>query len=126
LPDSKTGPKTVYLNAPARAVMATLPRPPRTPLVFQAPGGFEPVQMWEFWNELRGSCGLDDVRLHDLRHSFASVAITNGVPLLTIGRLLGHELPETTVRYAHLADDFVADAAVRVSGSLARCLEGGK
>ena len=65
---------------------------------------------------------MPDVRLHDLRHSFASVAINDQVPLATIGKLLGHVLPETTAKYAHLADDAIADAAQRVSGSLASAL----
>jgi len=63
-----------------------------------------------------------DVRLHDLRHSFASIAIADGISLMHMGGLLGHALPDTTARYAHLADDVVADAAARVSGSIARCL----
>ena len=62
------------------------------------------------------------MRLHDLRHSFASVAIADSISLSVIGKLLGHALVETTERYAHLADEAVADAANRISGSLARCL----
>jgi integrase len=65
---------------------------------------------------------LPDVRLHDLRHSFASTAIMDDVPLATIGKLLGHVLPETTAKYAHLADEIVADAAKRISASLANSL----
>jgi integrase len=71
---------------------------------------------------IRKQAALPDVRLHDLRHSFASIAIADGISLMQIGRLLGHALPETTARYAHLADDTVAAAAERVSGSIARCL----
>jgi len=59
------------------------------------------------------------MRLHDLRHSFASVAIREGISLVQIGRLLGHALTETTERYAHLADDDVAQAAERVSSAIA-------
>ena len=81
-----------------------------------------PIGLGPFWTRVRKKCAMPDVRLHDLRHSFASVAITDQVPLATIGALLGHQLPETTARYAHLADDTIADAAQRVSGSLARCL----
>ena len=65
---------------------------------------------------------LPDVRVHDLRHSFASSAIMDTVPLATIGKLLGHLLPETTAKYAHLADDVIADAAKRISGSLASAI----
>ena len=59
------------------------------------------------WHEIRRWAALPDVRLHDLRHSFASVAINEGAPLVMIGRLLGHALPETTTRYAHLEDGSV-------------------
>ena len=61
--------------------------------------------------------------MHDLRHSFASAAINAGVSLMLIGRLLGHALPETTARYAHLEDRSVGDAAMRVSRSLGLALE---
>jgi integrase len=71
------------------------------------------------WIALRARAGLRDMRLHDLRHSFASVAIREGTSLVQIGRLLGHALPETTERYAHLADDDVAQAAERVSSAIA-------
>ncbi len=121
LPDSKTGAKTIHLNAPARAVLAGLKRQRATPLVFPSNRG-TPVNLAVFWMKLRRACAMPDVRLHDLRHSFASVAIGDKVPLATIGKLLGHVLPETTARYAHLADDTIADAAQRVSGSLARCI----
>ena len=76
--------------------------------------------MW--WSKFRRRCALPDVRIHDLRHSFASTAIMGDVPLATIGKLLGHVLPETSAKYAHLADEFVADAAQRVSGSLASAI----
>jgi len=122
LPDSKTGAKTVFLNAPARAVIAGLKRGQSTALVFPSNRAATPINLGPFWTRVRKKCAMPDVRLHDLRHSFASVAITDQVPLATIGALLGHLLPETTARYAHLADDTIADAAQRVSGSLARCL----
>jgi len=122
LPDSKTGAKTVYLNAPARDVMVRLKKQSGTKLVFPSNRVSIPINLGVFWTKLRRTCALPDVRLHDLRHSFASTAIMDGVPLATIGKLLGHGLPETTARYAHLADDTIADAAQRVSGSLARCL----
>jgi integrase len=70
----------------------------------------------------RKSYALPDVRIHDLRHSFVSSAIMDNVPLATIGKLLGHALAETTAKHAHLADDVMADAAVRISGSLARAI----
>ena len=123
LPDSKTGPKIVLLNAPARAVLEAIETDERSGLVFSAPRNKSmPINLTAFWVRLRRRAALPDVRLHDLRHSFASIAITDGISLMHIGGLLGHVLPETTARYAHLAEDVVADAAARVSGSIAKCL----
>ncbi len=121
LPDSKTGAKIVWLNSPALAVLETLPQQSEG-LVFPGARGRVPIQMFPFWNKLRRRAALPDVRLHDLRHSFASVAIADGIPLSMIGKLLVHALPETTARYAHLADGVIAEAAERVSGGLAEAL----
>lgn len=74
------------------------------------------------WDAIKRRAAILDVRLHDLRHSFASVAIMDGISLLRVGKLLGHALPETTARYAHLADAAVAEAAARASGSIAAAL----
>jgi integrase len=123
LPDSKTGPKVVLLNAQARAVLESMATDKCSGLVFSAPRDeARPINLSVFWGHIRRRAALPDVRLHDLRHSFASIAIADGISLMHIGGLLGHALPETTARYAHLADDVVADAAARVSGSIARCL----
>jgi len=103
-------------------VLAAVPRRDGCPIVFPNRRGNRPRNVDPYWVKARREAALTDVRLHDLRHSFASTAIMGGVPLATIGRLLGHALPETTARYAHLADEIVADAAERISGSLARCL----
>jgi len=119
LPDSKTGPKIIHLNRPAEAVLAAVPRQADTELVFPSRHSRRAYSLNRFWYPFRRSCALPDVRLHDLRHSFASTAIAENVSLALIGKLLGHELPETTARYAHLADETVADAVQRVSGSLA-------
>jgi len=123
LPDSKTGPKIVLLNAQARAVLEGIATDNLSGLVFSAPRDeARPINLSVFWGHIRRRAALPDVRLHDLRHSFASIAIADGISLMHIGGLLGHALPETTARYAHLADDVVADAAARVSDSIARCL----
>ena len=92
------------------------------PFVFPDRTGTKPINVGMWWSKFRRRCALPDVRIHDLRHSFASTAIMDDVPLATIGKLLGHVLPETTAKYAHLADEFVADAALRVSGSLASAI----
>lgn len=120
LPDSKTGPKLIWLNSQALAVLEAQPRREGCPFVFPDEAGAKPVAMNDWWYHFRRKCALPDVRLHDLRHSFASTAIMDGVPLATIGKLLGHLLTETTAKYAHLSDDVIADAACRISGGLAR------
>jgi integrase len=122
LPDSKTGPRTIWLNSQALAVLAGLPRREGCALVFPNSTGTKPLTIDPWWSNFRRSCSMPDLRLHDLRHSFASTAIMDNVPLVTIGKLLGHVLPETTAKYAHLADEVIGDAAQRISGSLAQAL----
>lgn len=122
LPDSKTGPKTIFLNSPAIAVLEGLPRLGNDELVFPSIDGLKPIDLSQHWNTIRRKAALPDLRLHDLRHSFASVAITRGIPLATIGKLLGHALPETTARYAHLADEVIAESADRICSGLASAM----
>jgi len=124
LPDSKTGAKVIYLSAPARSVLDSLGCKGRG-LVFPSSRTIgKPFNISPTWQVLRRRAGLLDVRLHDLRHSFASLAIRDGISLTVISRLLGHALPETTERYAHLADDSVSDAARRVCRAIATGLGG--
>ena len=122
LPDSKTGPKTIYLNSQAVRIFDGIVRREDNPFVFPNAKGNRPIQLDPWWHRFRRRCALPDVRIHDLRHSFASVGVRENVALATIGSLLGHVLPETTARYAHLADDTIAQAAQRVSGGLAGTL----
>ena len=72
-----------------------------------------------YWYRVRERAGLDDVRLHDLRHSFASRALALGEDLTMIGKLLGHRKIQTTARYAHLARDSVKESATLVAASIA-------
>ena len=112
LPDSKTGPRTVWLSSPARTVLERLPRTGRW--VFPSPRADRPAcaRTFEaFWREVRAEAGLRDVRLHDTRHTYASIAIMHGETVPTTGRLLGHGAPETTLKYAHLSDASVRQAA---------------
>ena len=122
LPDSKTGPKTIYLNSQAIAVLDELERRGDDQLVFPAMHREVPINLGQHWARIRRKAALPDVRLHDLRHSFASVAIARGIPLATIGKLLGHALPETTARYAHLADEVISESADRVCSNLASAM----
>ena len=119
LPDSKTGGKIVWLNSQALAIIDAQPRIEGCAYVFPHRKRHVPQSLEPWWPVFRRKCALPDVRIHDLRHSFASTAIIDNVPLATIGKLLGHQLTETTARYAHLSDDVIADAAKRISGSLA-------
>ncbi|HEX7853736.1 MAG TPA: site-specific integrase [Sphingobium sp.] len=119
LPDSKTGPKRLYINRQAAKVLDGLGRTSDGRVLGS---DFRGSRLDKDWAAIKSAAGLPDVRLHDLRHSFASVAIAHGISLTKLGGLLGHALPETTVRYAHLADDVIQEAASRVSGSMARAL----
>lgn len=119
LEDSKTGPRTIYLNASAMAVLAQIQRGGDDDLVFDPGKARTRIDPTQGWLRIRRHAALPDVRLHDLRHSFASVAISNGIPLATVGKLLGHVLPETTARYTHLADTLISDTAERLCSGLA-------
>lgn len=123
LPDSKTGAKIIYLNRQAVEVIASFPDRRATGLVFpSARNPNKPMKLSMYWPDIRNRAALPDVRLHDLRHSFASTAIRHNISLMVIGKLLGHALAETTSRYAHLSDEITADAAERVSGSIANLI----
>ena len=109
LRDGKAGPRTVWLSSAARTVLDGLPR--TSAWVFPGRSGTGRARGLDFyWRKLRGEAGLQDIRLHDLRHSYASLAIQTGETVLTIGRLLGHRKPDTTLKYIHLADQTVRDA----------------
>ena len=119
LRDSKTGPRTVWLSRPARNVLDGLDRTGQW--VFPAARGKGPRnKSWleRFWDTVRAEAGLRGVRLHDLRHTHASIALRQGETVLTIARLLGHRNPETTLKYTHLADKTVMDAAETVGAAL--------
>lgn len=123
LPDSKTGRKTVYLGAAAIEVFRALPRTPGNPYVIE--GKLPDSHLTDLqhpWQRIRAAAGLDGVRIHDLRHTFASGALAVGEALPIIGKLLGHTQVQTTARYAHLASDPVKKAADKIAGSLATAL----
>jgi integrase len=125
LPDSKTGAKTLHLPPPALAVLAELPRLHGNPHVIAGAKEREAmVNLEKPWRAIRQVAGLDDVRLHDLRHAFASVAASSGMGLPIIGKILGHSQPTTTARYAHLASDPVKAAAAAVADKIAAAMNG--
>ena len=120
LPDSKTGAKVVYLGDPAIAVLERIDRRDGNPWVI---AGRKPeshlTDLQHPWRRIRARAGLDDVRIHDLRHSFASGGLLVGEGLPMIGKLLGHTQVQTTARYAHLANDPVKSAANRIASRIA-------
>lgn len=125
LPDSKTGAKTLHLPPPALAVLAGLPRIEGNPhCIVGQKNGAGLVNAEKPWRAIRKAAGLADVRLHDLRHAFASEGAANGDSLLVIGKLLGHTQAATTARYAHLASDPVKAAGARIAGRMAAGLDG--
>ena len=112
LPKSKTGAKTIYLNPLALEVLDRIIKQKDNPYVFCGVKQGQPIiNIQKPWRRIRAMADLDDVRLHDLRHTFASVAVMNGMSLPIVGALLGHSKPQTTARYAHLAADPLREAA---------------
>lgn len=110
---SKTGQKVIPLNSAALEELGSRDR--EGYYVFPAGRGDGPtIGLFKSWSRLRAKLGLEDVRLHDLRHSFASFAAEDGASLHMIGKALGHRQPSTTQRYAHLADDPLRAMAERV------------
>lgn len=123
LADSKTGAKVVPIGAPALVLLDSLPRIEGSPYVFASGDGVRPLEsVRRVWDAVRLAAKLDDVRFHDLRHSFASFLAEQGESLLLIGSLLGHRDVSTTQRYAHLVDDRRRAAADATAGRLAGAL----
>ena len=115
LPDSKTGQKSIYLNTPAKDILNKIVRQVDNPYVIcGAKPGEHIVNLQKSWRRIRTTADLKDVRLHDLRHTFASVAVSGGMSLPLIGALLGHSQPSTTARYAHLAIGPLRDAVEKI------------
>lgn len=123
LPASKTGKKTIILNAPALAVIEALPRDGDYVI-----SGNDPVKpradLKKPWMSITRHAELQGLRIHDLRHSFASVGAGAGMGLPIVGKLLGHSQPSTTAKYAHLDADPLRKASERIAGSIAAALDG--
>jgi integrase len=142
LPDSKTGKKPIYLPAPALAVLESLPRMAGNPHIIAGHGprkkkgekletkkpteGRPRADLKKPWAAVAKHAGLEGVRLHDLRHSFASIGAGASLGLPIIGKLLGHTQPATTARYSHLDADPLHRAANLIGGHIAAALQGRK
>ena len=126
LPDSKTGAKTVHLGAAAIALLRCLPRVEKNRFVIAGKNsGSHLTDLQRPWRRIRSAAGLNEVRIHDLRHTFASGGLAVGEGLSMIGKLLGHTQVQTTARYAHLAADPVKQAADKIAERLAGALLNG-
>ena len=126
LPDAKTGGRVVPLGPEARAVLSAISRDEEQSLGhLGSPPGSHLTDLQRPWRRIRKQAGLEGVRIHDLRHSFASRALALGESMTMIGKLLGHTQVQTTARYAHLARDSIQTAAARITGSIGGNLLGG-
>ena len=124
LPDSKTGARMIYAGEHVMELLQTIQVHPDTPrdnpyVIYGTIEGAHLTDMQKPWRRIRKRAGIEDVRIHDLRHSFASYAVSQGMSLPMIGKLLGHTQVQTTARYAHLMSDTIKEAAGQVSGSIA-------
>jgi integrase len=123
LPDSKTGKKAIILNAPALAILSELPRVGLYVIAGENPDAPR-ADLKRPWEVVARHAGLEGVRLHDLRHTYASVGAGSGLGLPIIGKLLGHAESRTTERYAHLDNDPLRRATTRIGEELASALNG--
>ncbi|MCY4596732.1 MAG: tyrosine-type recombinase/integrase [Bryobacterales bacterium] len=123
LRDSKTGPRVVFLNAEARSILERRLKNSSEFLFPSSRDNSRPIHKGlSLWYRVRKDAGLDDVRLHDLRHTFASHAVMQGTPLPVVARLLGHRQTTMTLRYAHTGDRETEAAAERVGGVISELL----
>ncbi len=125
LANSKTGKKPIYLSAAAQAVLAALPRIEGNPhIIAGAKDGAPRSDLKKPWAAVKRAASLEGVRLHDLRHSFASVGAGASMGLPIIGKLLGHSQAATTARYAHLDADPLRRAVDTIGATIAAAMEG--
>lgn len=124
LPNAKTGPRRVMLSRSALDVLSVLPRISDNPnIIIGAVQGQHVTDLQKPWRRIRKAAGIEDVRIHDLRHTYASLAAAAGHSLPVIGKLLGHTQAQTTARYAHLADAVTRSAADDVDGLISGLTE---
>ena len=127
LPDSKTGKRDVVVSDEVMELLGTIGQAkgnPRRGLVVCSKTGNKLYSLGATWRKVRQLADIPDVRLHDLRHSVASDAINDGVPLEVVGKMLGHKNYRTTQRYAHIADTALREAVNRTSKKIVRVSHG--
>tara|TARA_R110000868_G_scaffold409595_1_gene695403 strand:- start:9286 stop:10506 length:1221 start_codon:yes stop_codon:yes gene_type:complete len=123
LPDSKTGARRIPFDQPVRDVLDSIERQDGNPYVIcgKLPGSHL-TDLQHPWRRIRARAKLDDVRIHDLRHTFASAALEAGLSLEQIADLLGHSMLQTTARYTHLRDEVQRNAAKQASGFISEAM----
>jgi integrase len=127
LSDSKTGKKPIYLSAASLAILSTLPRiEGNSHIIPSGKAGRPKADLTRPWVAVRKAAGLPDLRLHDLRHSFASIGAGGSMGLPILGKLLGHREAATTARYAHLDADPMRRAAETIGATISAAMDGGK
>jgi integrase len=127
LPQSKTGAKDVYLSPAALEILNRIDRSSGSPWIIPGADPTKPlVNLTKPWFRVREQAKLGAVRLHDLRHSFASVGVAGGLTLPIVGALLGHTQPATTARYAHLAADPLRQAVNLIGAQIAAAMQRGE
>jgi integrase len=127
LPQSKTGAKDVYLSPAALEILNGIDRSSGSSWIIPGADPTKPlVNLTKPWFRVREQAKLGDVRLHDLRHSFASVGVAGGLTLPILGALLGHTQPATTARYAHLAADPLRQAVDLIGSRIAAAMQRGE
>lgn len=123
LRDCKTAPRTVWLGSTAREVIDSLPRHPKIPWLFWNYQHRRPIGcIQHLWRRILQRANLGKLRIHDLRHTFASHAAMSKETLPMIGRLLGHANHQSTARCAHLDDEHLLDAAQQIGDAVERLI----
>ena len=126
LRDSKTGPRTDWLGEEARDVILSIPRIGKNPWIFWNQRYKRPIRsLNDLWAQVRTNARIRDVRLHDLRHTFASHAVMAKENLPMIGKLLGHALFASTARYAHFDDGHFLDATESIGAAIEKAMSTG-
>lgn len=125
LADSKTGAKDVYLSAPALKVLEEVPRVKGCDYVIAGARLDRPrSDLKRPWDRITDHAGLSGLRLHDLRHSYASIGAASGMGLLFVGKLLGHKSSITTERYSHIGNDPLRQANESIGRQIDNAMTG--
>ncbi len=124
LPDSKTGAKRVYFSLQVKEILDKIARVDGNPYVIVGrEEGKQLNNLQKSWRRIRKLANIENVRIHDLRHTYASIGVANGLSLQMVGKLLGHTQVKTTMRYAHLVGDTLKDAAMVVNQKMTEAMQ---